>query len=322
MKPKLLAIAAANNFHFLDDILKALENDFDINTLGINQKVSLASVHSAINNTDCVWLEWLDGYCLELLTHEFTKKKHLRKKKVVLRIHRYELFNDRLLNSIQFVEPDLIDRLVFVSEYVKQIGISHFPWMEKGVVIPNLIDVDKFPFVKREKGYDLLFLGRISYVKNLPFMLDMFNELLKLDSRYHLHLVGNISDKELYYYLDNYMKKMKIYDKIFIHGHVLNDELPSTMAMMQYVCCSSIFESQGVGILEAMASGLKPVIFNFPGAETFFPEKWLYMDRKDFTFNVMSPDYDSQEYRDFVLDNYSIQKKIGLYRDLIQEVLK
>jgi len=321
MKPKLLAIAAANNFNFLNDIIIALKSDFDITTIEITSKTTIKDIHNAIRDADCIWFEWFDGSVIDILAHEFTKKKYLRKKKIILRIHRYELFKDHLINCMKFIDPEIIDCLLFVSEYVKHIGISHFPWMEKGVVIPNLIDMDKFPFHDRQKGYNLLMLGRISYVKNLPFLLDMFNELLKLDSRYRLHIVGNIHERELVYYLQNYIQKLKFDGKIIAHGHIPNDQLPEFMKEMHFLVCGSIFESQGVGILEAMACGLKPVIFNFPGAETFFPEDFLYMDRKDFVMRIMEPFYNPIKNRDFVEIHYSVQEKIGLYKDLIQGVL-
>ena len=321
MKSKLLVIAAANNLNFLNDIIVALRHDFDVVALQVNQKTTIRDIHNLIRDADCIWFEWFDGVVVDLLINEFTIKKFWRKKKVVLRVHRYELFQDRLLGQLKLLEPEIIDRLVFVSEYVKHIGISYFPWMEKGVVVPNLIDMDKFPFHDRERGYNLLMLGRISYVKNLPFVLDMFNELLKLDSRYRLHIVGNIHEKELVYYLQNYIQKLKLDGKIMVHGHIPNDQLPEFMKDMHYICCSSIFESQGVGILEAMACGLKPVIFNFPGAETFFPDSCLYMDRKDFVMRIMEPHYNPIKNRDFVEIHYSIQQKIGLYKDLIQGVL-
>ena len=40
-------------------------------------------------------------------------------------------------------------------------------------------------------------LGRMSYVKNLPLALTMFHELMKLDSRYKLHIVGGGSQNEI-----------------------------------------------------------------------------------------------------------------------------
>ena len=321
MKPKLLVIAAANNFNFINDIIMGLKGDFDITILDTDGSTIMRDIHNAIRETDCIWFEWFDGVVVSTLMDAFTRKKYLWKKKIILRIHRYELFQDHLINQFNFIEPEMINQLVFVSEYVKQIGASLFPWMEKGAVIPNLIDMTKFPFHDRDKGYNLLMLGRISYVKNLPFMLDMFNELLKLDSRYRLHIVGDIHEKELVYYLQNYISKLNLEGKIISYGHIPNDELPELMKEMNYILCSSIFESQGVGILEAMACGLKPVIFNFPGAETFFPENILYMDRKDFVMRIMEPHYDSEEYHNFVGKYYSIQRRIGLYRDLINEVL-
>lgn len=321
MKPKLLVIAAANNFNFIHDIASFMQDDFEIELLDVDNTTIIRDIHNAIRDTDCIWFEWFDGVVVSTLMDAFTRKKYLWKKKIILRIHRYELFKDHLINHFNFIDPEMINRLVFVSEYVKQIGTGYFPWMEKGVVIPNLIDIDKFPFHDREKGYNLLMLGRISYVKNLPFVLDMFNELLKLDSRYKLHIVGDIHEKELVYYLQNYIQKLKLEGKIIEHGHIPNDQLSEFMKDMHYIVSGSIFESQGVGILEAMATGLKPVIFNFPGAETFFPASCLYMDRKDFVMRIMEPHYNPIKNRDFVETNYSIQEKIGLYKDLIKGVL-
>ena len=319
---KMLVIAAANNFNFILDIARCLEKSgMDIKCYPFYREGSNMGVH--LSDTDTVWLEWADGICLQLLLDkQFYAPKYLRKKRVILRIHRYELFNQNTIEAISNIDHTIIDHLVFVSDYVRQIGISHFPWMEKGVVIPNLIDIDKFPFYERTNTKKLLFLGRISYVKNLPLMLNMFYELIQVDPEYELHLVGNIHEKELIYYLDNFLNKTKLHGKIIIHGHVENDKLPELMKGMSHICNASIFESQGVGILEGMATGLRPVVFNFPGAEDFFPGRYLYINRKEFFHRVASEGIDGIEprhFRGFVMDNYSIQKKIGLYEDLIDD---
>jgi len=315
---KLVVVAAGNNFNFIQDIADALQDDFEIDLLRYFP-VERGSFFGKLSDADVVWLEWADGICLELFFDDFCSRKYLRKKKVILRIHRYELFNRRLIDKIALIDPSIIDNLVFVSNYVRQIGIQYFPWMGKGVVVPNLIDIEKFPFQERLPGFNLLFLGRISYVKNLPLMLNMLNELVGLHSYYKLHLVGDIHEPELVYYLDNYLDKAGLHDNVVIHGYIENEKLPELMKEMNIICSASIFESQGVGILEGMATGLKPAVFNFPGAEQFFPEKYLYINRQQFVDIVMSPVRDNRVYRDFVLHNFSIQEKIGLYKDLIND---
>ena len=70
-----------------------------------------------------------------------------------------------------------------------------------------------------------------------------------------------------------------------------------------------------------MCCGLKPVIFNFPGAEYTFPE-WDYrwIDFEQFE-NILIGDYDPESYHNWAVENYSIEKNIHLYKDLIYGVL-
>lgn len=323
-KKKLLIIAAANNFHFIRDIAGRLSEWFDVELF--EYKNSFASeklMWSKIWEADTIWLEWADGISTRILMRACSFG--LGTKKIILRLHRYELFTPRTLEVLNNLTNSgaykNINKLVFVSEAVRKIGISKFPWMKNSVVIPNLFDHTKFPFVKKDKGYNLLFLGRISYVKNLPLCLTMFHELLKLDSNYKLHIVGDISDPELRYYAGNFVTKTKIGSNIILHGRIPHEKLPALMADMNYIICSSIFESQGMGIIEGMSAGLKPVVFDFPGAEQFYPEKWLWTDRTDFVGNILSPDYNPQEYHDYTIKNYSIEQNVWRYRELIEEAI-
>jgi glycosyltransferase involved in cell wall biosynthesis len=150
----------------------------------------------------------------------------------------------------------------------------------------------------------------------------MFHELLKLDSNYKLYVVGDIADPELKYYIENFIFKTKIEDNILWLGRIPHERIPRLMEAMNYIICSSIFESQGMGIIEGMSCGLKPVVFNFPGAEQFYSEKWLWHDRTDFVNNILSPDYDSQEYHDYVVDKFSIEKNVWRYKELIEGTIE
>jgi len=319
-KPKIVIVAAANNFHFIKDLVPALSEDFDVEMLEWHQQTyssDMSKQIKKIQSADLVWLEWADGINLDILAG-------IDLKKVILRLHRYEVFSQRPIVGLLNLQPHArkkINKLVFVSKKVKEIATIHFPWMCEGVVVPNLIDTGKFPFTDRQKGYNILMLGRMSYVKNLPLALTMFHELVKLDSNYKLHVVGEISDPELRYYAGNFLDKTGLHTNTYFHGRMDNDKLPEFMKKMHFIMCSSIFESQGMGILEAMCCGLKPVIFDFPGAENIFPAKWRWTDRTGFIYNILSPDYNPVEYHNFVLDKFSIKKQIYRYRELIMETM-
>jgi len=337
-KPKVRIIACADNFHFIKDLIPALSDEFDIETLPLVERKG-QDWWWDLTSSDLLWLEWADEASLRFLDI-CRQSRSLINVKVILRLHRYELFTQRTIDAIAKLSQknatftawttanlaevsqtmaERIDKLVFVSKMVQNIGTEKFPWMADSVVIPNLIDHTKFPFMNREQGFNIMMLGRMSYVKNIPLALSMFHELWKKDSRYKLHLVGNISDPELVYYVENFIMKTAN-PNIHYHGRIDNDKLPEFMKDMHYILSSSIFESQGMGILEAMCCGLKPVVFNFSGAVDTFPMQCLWIDFEQFE-KAITCSYDSVFYHNWSVENYSIEKNIYFYRNLIHGVL-
>ncbi len=321
MKPKITIIAAANNFHFIKDIANKLSEWFDVEMFQLTTSCH-AELTCKIHSADIIWLEWADGININLF-----KANLFTNKKVILRLHRYELFTPRTLALIQQLTDSgdykKIDKLVFVSEFVRQIGIDKFPWMEEiSIVIPNLIDHTKYEFKQREPGYNLLFLGRTSYVKNMPLLLTFFDELYQVDRNWKLHIVGDVTEKELVYYKDSFIQKTQLQDNIKFYGKLAHEDVIRLMDDMHYIVCTSIFEAHPVGILEGMCRGLKPVIFSFPGAEQIYPAEYLFIDTTGFLERIIyENEYDPQKYHDFVVKNYSIKENIGLYKTLIEETV-
>jgi len=295
--------------NFLSDIAEALKERFEIEIYG-DVKIPI--------QPNYVWFEWMDG--INLL---FLKNFPLfsRIDKVILRIHKYELMADRILSVVQNINHKAIGKLIFVSDYMKQIGVSMFPWMEKGEVIPNLIDHTKFPFVDKTKGYNLLYLGRIGHIKNLPYLMQLFYELLLYDGRYKLHVVGEMYDKEIYYFKENFINKIPYIDmdkNIIFHGQIKHSEVPAMMSEMDYIVSASTFESQGVGAIEAMCTGMKPVIYNYGSADEFFLPEHLFMTRSEFLNRILEDDYNPTEYRDYAIRRFSIQENLWRYTNAIE----
>ena len=77
-----------------------------------------------------------------------------------------------------------------------------------------------------------------------------------------------------------------------------------------YIVSSSVGESQGMGLLEGMACGLKPVIHNFPGAGQIFPSEFLFNIAEQFCEQILADRYEPKKYRRFVEENYSLKDQL------------
>jgi hypothetical protein len=97
-------------------------------------------------------------------------------------------------------------------------------------------------------------------------------------------------------------------DVVFFDGK--QEDISSWLEDKHYIVSTSLIESQGMGLLEAMASGIKPVIHNFPGADQIFPTEFLYNIAEEFCEHILSEQYEPQKYRRFVEENYALKDQL------------
>jgi glycosyltransferase involved in cell wall biosynthesis len=181
--------------------------------------------------------------------------------------------------------------------------------MTNVVSIPNGVNLEKFKFVDRRKGKNIAFLANLRMVKNPAFLIQCMQKLHYIDREYKLFIAGNVFEPELEQYLRHIVNALKLQDSVVFEP--FQRDVFGWLCDKHYIVSTSIIEGLPMGILEGMASGLKPVIHNYPGAESVFPKEFLFDIAEQFCEQILSQDYQSAKYRGYVEEKYSLAGQLG-----------
>lgn len=130
-------------------------------------------------------------------------------------------------------------------------------------IINNGIEFEKFSFneevrkkYRDEMGLSEYFVlghvGHISYQKNHEFLLEIFKEILKINPKSKLVLIG---DGILRTEIENKIRKLKIENDVILMGK--RSDISNILCMMDIFIFPSRFEGLPVALLEAQATGLQ-----------------------------------------------------------------
>ncbi len=238
------------------------------------------------------------------------------------------------------------DLVIAPSTKIKRL-LKEFGVKKPIEVLPNGIDLDKFRKIpKNEARKDLnlplnavllLFVGRLGKEKNIEFLIEVL-EIIKnnTDKLIYLVIVGDNPDKRVMEELKNKAKALNVYDRTIFTGYLDYDKVIKAYYASDIFVFSSITETQGLVILEAMASGLPVVaieddaisdfvkngingflIPNNQEAKKIFSEKVITLIENRDLYEKMSIN---------ALDNSKLfhikilnKKLLSLYEDLIKE---
>lgn len=159
--------------------------------------------------------------------------------------------------------------------------VSPSPGMEKVLrkfdveshieIVPNGVELTRFvqakPLPREEyglKGHDILliYIGRLAPEKNLDFLMMSFAGVLQAVDNVRLLLIGDGPIKDE---LKNLAKDLQITKEVTFTGQIPHDKLPGYLAMCDIFVITSISETFGLVIVEAMGSELPVVGIHSPG---------------------------------------------------------
>lgn len=188
---------------------------------------------------------------------------------------------------------------------------------KKYEVIPNAIDIDKFKFDENSRtylrkelgleGYQVIgHVGRMDKAKNQLFLIDIFNEYLKINSKSKLVLVG---DGELRDEIIDRIKELNIEDKVLLLG--VRKDVNKLYSAFDLFVFPSLFEGLGIVLIEAQVNGLTCLVSdNIPKITKISNKiKYLSLEDKSSWINEIKKNKkgDHQVKHNKLVDNYDIK---------------
>ncbi|MBM7661585.1 2-polyprenyl-3-methyl-5-hydroxy-6-metoxy-1,4-benzoquinol methylase [Bacillus mesophilus] len=289
---------------FIDEIINNLSIDYQTKKIIVTH---IEDIDKGMEWAEICWFDWCD----ELLIHASKKIKN-NKKKIICRLHSYEAFT----NNVSSVNWENVDNLIFVSNHIKDYVLKHniLPPDLEIEVIPNGINLDRYKFVEREKGYNIAYVGYINYKKGPMLLLHTFKAIHDSDNRYKLHVAGAFQDPRYELYFKQMISELKLENAIHLYGWV--DNINEWLNDKHYILSTSVLEGHPVGVMEAMARGIKPLIHNYVGAKQQF-NGYVWDTIEEVVNKVNSTEYSPVEYRDFIDKNYSLASQIDKLHSLL-----
>lgn len=297
-RPKLAFFCGGDGMQFLDEIVEFLSQRFDVRVFDGQTQEEL---YELMKWSDISWFEW----CTNLAV---IGSKQPKTCKNIIRLHRYEAYEP----WVRQINWNAIDVLITVgNSFVKDALLREVPHLESQtslIHISNGVNLDKFPLIRHHRGKNIAFLSNLRAVKNPAFVLQCMQKLHYIDPEYRLFFGGRFQDLALEQYLRHMIDALNLQDVVFFDGW--QPDVRTWLEDKHYVVSTSIIESQGMALLEAMASGLKPIIHNFPGANQIFPTEHLFNIAEEFCEQICSDNYEPEKYRRFVEQRYALKDRL------------
>ncbi len=292
---------------FLLPLLPALRRHYDVRFISAPPGPALAQ---AIADADLVWLEWCWDHAVWATTSGV-----LGGRPCVLRLHSIEALQTDFPARVNWTQ---VDRLVLVGEDIADLLTSRFPAVAAAVTIvriANGIDLERFVPGAPER-FRIGWVGHVEPKKNPALLLQIAYRLRQVDARYTFHAAGAFTDLRTLRYLERQIPALHLGGVVRFDGPVAH--MPTWYADKGVLLSTSLYESFGMAIGEAMAVGAFPVVHSFPGADQLWPAECVFsaIDEAVALIRSARPGL----YRRWVADRYGLWQQEAAVLQLLQQV--
>lgn len=292
---------------FLAPLIPALEQHHEVRFICSGPGPSLAE---AISWADIVWLEWCWDHAVWATTNDC-----LTGKKCVVRLHSIEALQTTFPANVNWAQ---VDRLITVGDDITGVLLANNPSIADHLrpdIIPNGIDLNRFAPGCGDR-HQVAWVGHLEPKKNPMLLLQIAHALHRVDPRYRVHVAGAVTDQRTARYVQRLMGSLRLDGVVRFHGAIA--DMPAWYADKGVLLSTSMYESFGLNIGEAIAVGAFPVVHDFPGAELLWPEECLYASIDEAVALIRSARCGL--YRDWVEKRYGLDRQQQAVLRLLAEL--
>ena len=295
---------------FLEPLIPALERHYQVRFIAAPPGPAL---EQAIEWADIVWLEWCWDHAVWA-----TRAACLTGKRCVVRLHSIEALQTDFPGRVDWSR---VDRLITVGEDIAEVLRTAATGAPRPIIVPNGIDCDRFsPGRLAQTGgdrYRIAWVGHLEPKKNPMLLLQIAHALHQADARYRIHVAGAFTDLRTARYTKQMMGSLGLAGVVRFEGTISG--MPVWYADKGVLLSTSMYESFGLNIGEAMAVGAFPVVHDFPGAARLWPEECLFASIEQAVALIRAARIGL--YRDWVRERYGLEQHQATVLRLLAELV-
>ncbi len=281
---------------FVRPLLAGLQREFEVRFVSLPP--ASPALAEAIDWADLVWFEWCWDHAVWA-----TRSGALRGRPCVIRLHSIEALQTDFPGQLDWSQ---VSRLVTVGADITDVLRRRFPGVAAvpTVMISNGIDLARFVPGRPDRDR-IAWVGHIEPKKNPMLMLQIAHRLRQLAPEATVHVAGAVTDLRTKRYLERMIPALGLGKTIRFDGVVT--DMPAWYEDKGVLLSTTMYESFGMNIGEAMAVGAFPVVHDFPGADLLWPAECLFasVDEAVALIRAATPGL----YRPWIAERYDLKRQ-------------
>jgi len=218
------------------------------------------------------------------------------------------------------VDWNYVDDVIFIAPHIQKLVEKNIVFEKQNIhLVPCGVDTDKFNLVEKPRGKNVAWVAERWFAKGIDLFLQYAAMLYKVDPEYKIYSVGIWADNAVEgwyreyidYFIDNNDMNVEFIDHVPDMNEFLND--------MDFVTCFSKKEAFSYAIAEGMSKGCFPLVHRFYGANDIWPEEIIWDTVDQAVEMTVNPIGEGKNHRWWVDRNYSIDKMLKSFDNIIKK---